>query len=163
MYQIILVTESIACSCGPGGKKVNKCPPSLKNGMMLLGQPLFLILAAFHFVLMEDAQLSWSFMQLLIYFLVNALRKQSLELDGNWLCFIKVGKEEISLLGNLLHSWRRKKMSNWDKGGFVTPTSLLPAGKIDMKGLRIGQSFIFFWWKPVEFLKWNQVVSWLVY
>lgn len=87
-----------------------------------------------------------SFMQPLIYFLVNTLRKQSLELDGNWLCFIKLGKEEISLLGNLLHSWRRKKMSDWDKGGFATPTSLLPAGKTDMKGLRIVQLFIFFWW-----------------
>lgn len=75
------------------GKKVNKCPPSTKNWTVLLGQPLFLILAAIHIVLMEDVQLSWYFRQPLINFLVNTLRKQSLELDGNWLCFIKEGRE----------------------------------------------------------------------
>lgn len=85
--------KSITCCCGPRGRKVNKCPPSTKNWTMLLGQALFLILAAIHIVLMEDVQSSWSLRQPLIYFLVNTLRSQSLELDGNWLCFIKVGKE----------------------------------------------------------------------
>lgn len=83
----------------------------------------------------------------LIYFHVNMFRKQSSVLDSNWLSVLsrKVRKvKNNSLLGNLLYSWRRKEMSNWAKGGSVTPTVLLPTERAEMKLLRIGQSLIYF-------------------
>lgn len=142
--------KSIGCCCGPGGKKVNRCPPSRKNWTMLLGQPLFLIFAAIHTKLMEDVQSSWSFRQPLIYFHVNTLRKQSLELDGNCLCFVKVGKEaerEFTIRQPIAFL-KKKENVKLGQGGFVIPTSPLPAGKTEMKRQRIGQSFFFFLWTP---------------